>query len=181
MGKRSRKAGRLDRPAPPPGAERAKATPDPTDAFRARAAKTEAKNVEVRESLVHLAPGEYPLPLRLAIGTCIVLAISNLVFYLGGYEVEGGGNAIGGLILFEVVLIAAAVGMVKHRYWAVLGFQALLALTVLIAGLSVVVASNLWALVLCLAVIAYGGWLFWKMVRVMARIQMPEQRRRPPV
>ncbi len=180
MGKRSRKAGRLDRPAPPPGAERARAA-GPADAFRTRAEKSEAKNAEVRATLTQLEPGEYPLPLKLAIGTCIVLVAINAAMAIGGYELEEGeGTAYVQLALFSGVILMAVWGMWKHRYWAVLGFQALLALTIVIASLALITASNLWAVVLCASVIAYGSWLFWKMIRVMARIQMPEARRRPP-
>jgi hypothetical protein len=38
------------------------------------------------------------------------------------------------------------------------------------------VASNVLAVVLCLAVIVPGGYLFWKLIRAMARIQMPTRR-----
>jgi uncharacterized iron-regulated membrane protein len=43
------------------------------------------------------------------------------------------------------------------------------------------VASNVAAAVFCLAIIGLGGWLFWKLVRALARLQMPERRARPPV
>jgi hypothetical protein len=59
------------------------------------------------------------------------------------------------------------------RYWAVLGFQALLALAILAAALSLMVASNVLAAVVCLAILLPAGWLFFKMVKALARIQMP--------
>ena len=43
--------------------------------------------------------------------------------------------------------------------------------------MSVLVASNVTAVALCLAIIALCGPLFWLLVRVMARIQLPG---RPP-
>jgi hypothetical protein len=64
--------------------------------------------------------------------------------------------------------------MWKLRYWAVLGFEALLALTVLIAGLSLTVASNVAAVALSGGICVLGGWLFFKLVKAMARIQLPE-------
>lgn len=185
MGRRSRKSGRTPATGPvpaqrrtPPGAERAKV--DPAEAFAARAAKTEARNAEMRARLKPLADDEHPTALKLAIGTCVVLALSNGVLALSGYELQDEDASYVGVVLFEAILLLAAWGMYKHRYWAILGFQALLALTVLIAGLSVVVASNAWALVLCLGVIGFGGYLFWAMIRVMARVQMPEARPREP-
>jgi hypothetical protein len=63
----------------------------------------------------------------------------------------------------------------------VLGFEALLGITVAIAALSLLVASNLAAVALCLVIIGLGGWLFWKLVRVMARLQAPERRPRDAV
>jgi hypothetical protein len=71
--------------------------------------------------------------------------------------------------------------MWHHRYWAVLGFEALLGITVAIAALSLLVASNLAAVALCVVTIGLGGWLFWKLVRVMARLQAPERRPRDAV
>jgi uncharacterized membrane protein len=81
-----------------------------------------------------------------------------------------------------VILLMAAVGMWRGRYWAVLGFQALLALTIIYAALSLTVAANLAAALLCAGVIGLAGFLFYKLVRAMARIQMPrgEMRREPP-
>jgi hypothetical protein len=71
--------------------------------------------------------------------------------------------------------------MWHRRYWAVLGFEALLGITVAIAALSLLVASNLAAVALCVVIIGLGGWLFWKLVRVMARLQAPERRPRDAV
>jgi protein-S-isoprenylcysteine O-methyltransferase Ste14 len=68
--------------------------------------------------------------------------------------------------------------MYQTRYWAVLGFEALLAFQVIIASLALVVASTLAAAGICLVSIGLGGWLFWKLVRVMGRIQAGEDRRR---
>jgi hypothetical protein len=73
-------------------------------------------------------------------------------------------------------MLVDAWGMWNLRYWAVLGFQALLAVTIIIAALSLAVASNLLAVLLCLAIIVPGSWLFWKLVRVLARLQMPQRR-----
>jgi hypothetical protein len=49
---------------------------------------------------------------------------------------------------------------------------------VLVFALFLLRASNALAVVVCVAVIAAGGLLFWSLIRVMARIQMP--RRGPP-
>ena len=64
------------------------------------------------------------------------------------------------------------------KYWAVLGFEVLLGVLVVSAALSLMLASNLRAALLSLAVIVISGPLFWLLIRVMARIQMPERHRR---
>jgi hypothetical protein len=46
------------------------------------------------------------------------------------------------------------------------------------AGLSLLLASNWRGALLSLAVIVVAGALFWKLVRAMARIQMPQRPRR---
>ena len=54
----------------------------------------------------------------------------------------------------------------------------LLGITIAFAGLSLLVASNAAAIVLSLAIIGLGGWLCWKLVRVMGRLQAPRTSRR---
>ncbi len=65
--------------------------------------------------------------------------------------------------------------MYRRRYWAVLGFEALLAFQIIVTSLALVVASTILAAALCLLGIGLGGWLFWKLVRVMGRIQAGER------
>jgi hypothetical protein len=66
-------------------------------------------------------------------------------------------------------------GMWTKRYIAVLAFEGLLALAVLLFSLSLIEAANLQAVLLCVGVIVGGGWLFWKLVRVMGRLAAPRQ------
>ncbi len=68
-----------------------------------------------------------------------------------------------------------ALGMYRRRYWAVLGFEALLAFQIIVTSLALVVASTMLAAGLCVLSIVLGGWLFWKLVRVMGRIQAGER------
>jgi len=81
-------------------------------------------------------------------------------------------------VILIAILLTAAVGLWRARYWAVLGFQMLLVFQILIAFLSLIRASNVLAVVLEVAVIGLGGWLFYKLIRSMARIQMPTRERR---
>jgi hypothetical protein len=86
-----------------------------------------------------------------------------------------GGSVPGGVFL-AVVMGALAWGMYSRRYWAVLAFEGLLAFQILVASLAIVVASTIFAAVLCLLSIGLSGWLFWKLVRVMGRMQAGERR-----
>ena len=54
-----------------------------------------------------------------------------------------------------------------------LAFEALLTLIILVFSLFLVEASNIEAVVLCIAVLIGGGWLFWKLIRVMGRLAVP--------
>jgi hypothetical protein len=124
---------------------------------------------------VPLAPGERPLPVVVCAVLASLLGLANLVLYVAGAKIAGR-HPGPGVLSFSVVMLVAAWGMWGRRYWAVLGFQALLALAVLTFSLFLVEAANIEAVVLCLTIVIGGGWLFWKLVGVMARIQMPTER-----
>ena len=81
------------------------------------------------------------------------------------------------LFLF-LVLGALALNMYRRRYWAVLGFEALLAFQIIVTSLALVVASTIAAALICTVGVVLGGWLFWKLVGVMGRIQAGERRDR---
>jgi hypothetical protein len=160
-------------PRPTPPATAAPAAPRPS-----RSERTELRNAEARATLVPLGEGERPGAVTVACLVALALAALVVIGYASGARV-GGKSSLGAAVVFAAVLLVAAGGMWRARYWAVLGFEALLAFQIVIAALSLLVASNLWALLICLAVIGFGGWLFWKLIRAMARIQMPERRPAP--
>jgi hypothetical protein len=66
-------------------------------------------------------------------------------------------------------------GMWRSRYWAVLGMQTLLGITLILASLSLISASSVGAVLILVVILAGAGALFWFMVKAMARIQMPER------
>ena len=130
-----------------------------------------------RAALQPLRPGERPLAVTISAVLAGLMAVANLVLYLAGWDVRGQDPNLAGALALCVLLAAAAVGMWRLRYWAVLGFEVLLGVLLVSASLSLLLASNLRAAVLSLAVIAVAGPLFWFLIRAMARIQMPQ---RPP-
>jgi hypothetical protein len=136
----------------------------------------EAADEAARAELEPLQAGERPPALIAGVVVATALAVANVALYAAGVDVRGKAPSAGGAIGFALLMLAAAWGMWNLKYWAVLGFQALLAVTIVIAALSLAVASNLIAVALCLVIIVPGSWLFWKLVRVLARLQMPERR-----
>jgi hypothetical protein len=142
---------------------------------RRRRQTTAEREAAVREALRPLAPGERPVPVTVAAVVAALIGLSNLVMLAAHVEVNGKRPSAAGTLLFCAIMLAAAWGLWRVRYWAVLGFQALLALVVLVFALFLLRASNLLAVALCIAVIGLGGWLFFKLIRAMARIQMPER------
>jgi hypothetical protein len=155
--------------------ERAPSAPAPESAGLSR---SERRDAALRAGLDPLAPGERPRPVTVAAAVAAALALGNLVAFAAGATIDGERPSAFGVGAFTLLMLTAAWGMWRSRYWAVLGFQALLAITIMIAGLSLAVASSIPAVLVCVTIMGLGGWLFWTLVRAMARIQMPA--RRPP-
>ena len=171
MGKRSRKHR-------PPGAPTVAARPPdapPADRMRRGYARAEQRNAEVRAQLEPLKPGERPPALIAAALLATALGTANLIAWIAGVEVEGSEPSALGVLAFCAVMYVAAVGLWFARYWAVLGFEALLGLIVVFFSLFLLRASNVLAVVVCVAIISVAGWLFWKLIRVMGRIQAPQR------
>ena len=70
------------------------------------------------------------------------LAVANLVALIVGYD-SGEGQKTASSLLGTAILLVVAVGMWNVRYWAVLGMQALLAVTILLVSLALIQAVNL--------------------------------------
>jgi hypothetical protein len=126
---------------------------------------------ETRASLTPLGPGERPLGIKLAVGLALVIAVANIV----GVLVSAGDESPGLGIAFAVLMLAAAAGMWARSYLTLLAFQALLAIGIIYAALSLLFASSLLGLLISLAIIAACTPVFWLLVRVMARLQVPRE------
>ena len=147
------------------------------EARRARArARTEAKNQAVRDQLVPLEPGERPGAVTVASIAAMLLAIGNIVAYVLSDHPSGPSHSrdMVQLVLICVVLFAASIGMWLTKYWAVLGFQTVLGLQIIVYCLALTRVERLWTALLFLVIIAASCVLFWYLIRAMARIQMPE-------
>jgi hypothetical protein len=145
-----------------------------SDAMRRGYARGAERDEAIRATLTPLAPGEYPPALRTAIAVALLLALSNVALFALGGSVPGSGPRGSGLV-WVVLMLVAAWGMWRQRYWAVLGFAVVMALIAVMFTLLLLVASNVLGVVLCLAAAGSAGWLFWKLIRVMARLQAPQR------
>jgi thiamine-phosphate pyrophosphorylase len=135
---------------------------------------SEERNVELRAHLEPIAPGERPSALVVSVAAAVLLGVVNLVLAATGHSGRGGAPT---LLVYCALMFAAAWGMWTKRYIAVLLFQILLAILVVFFFLFLLRASSLGDVALSFAVIVPAGWLFWKLVRVLARLQVPLQER----
>jgi hypothetical protein len=122
-----------------------------------------------------LGEDERPAALRIAVAVCLLLALAIMIGAATVHDLSRHGGSLPGAVFLALVLALLAQGMYRRRYWAVLGFEALLAFQILVTSLALVVASTILAAAVCLISIGLGGWLFWKLVRVMGRIQAGER------
>jgi hypothetical protein len=137
--------------------------------------RSERKNQEARAALEPLQ--EYERPLVVTIGAVIsgLLALSIVVAYLAGAEVNGDRPPIAQVIVPTLLMGVMAWGMWRARYWAVLGFQVVLLILVIATALGTVQATSALQVVGNLLVLAITGTLFYFMVKALARIQMPDR------
>jgi hypothetical protein len=133
------------------------------------------RDEQARAALVPLAPGERPPALLVAVALSALLAVAVLVGGLSIHDLSRHGGSLPGAIFLAAVFGLLAIGMYARRYAAVLAFEALLTFQILVTSLALVVASTLPAAAACLLGVGLGGWLFWKLVRVMGRIQAGER------
>lgn len=144
--------------------------------FRARArARGEAKNEAARASLKPLAPGERPKAVTIAAIVAAFFAVASLVA-MAFVDVNTNDERAARVqqIFIAALLLVAAAGMWRVKYWAVLGFQTILGITVIVLFLSVLKATSLAAAAIFALLIVGFSAQFWFLVRAMARIQMPE-------
>jgi uncharacterized membrane protein (DUF2068 family) len=141
-----------------------------------RASRSEQRDAAVRATLTPLAPGERPWVITVGAALAAASGLTQLILFLVGVKLRTTGlhASAGQTIVFTVLMFLCAGGMWLMRYWAVLGFMALLAILLVFAVGALVQASNLLGLVVAVAIIGVGGYLFFKLVRVLSRIQMPK-------
>ncbi|MDP1848245.1 MAG: hypothetical protein Q8K79_10685 [Solirubrobacteraceae bacterium] len=184
MGARSRKrkrsgaratdaAAKSRAPAAPP----ASAPPPAADDKLSRGyARSRARDDEIRANLVPLAPGERPGVVTFAAVVAFVFAIANVATALTGNDISSAtGDPSVATAVTTALLLVAGFGMLARQYWAVLGFETILGLQIVFFSLYLIGVQKWWHAIVPLVAIGLLGWLFWKLVSAMARLQMPKR------
>jgi len=182
MGSRSRKRGRVGAtaaaraPEPDPAAQRTSPASDEVDPLRRRYARGRARDEAIREGLEPLAPGERPRAVTVAAIVAFVFAAANVAAALTGNDLStSDGNASAATAVTTAVLLLAGIGMLLRQYWAVLGFQTILAIQIIFFSLALLRVQKWWLGILMAIAIYLLGLMFWKLIRAMARLQMPDR------
>jgi len=145
----------------------------PVDFLERYRARTEASNAAARAKLTPLEAGERPWPLKAAAALAGLSGLINVVAYASGAKVNGSALSGGEIAAFALVAFMLAAGMWQRNGVAVLAFMAVLGIVVVLFSLFLIEASNLLGVLVPLVFIGVGGYLFWKLIRVLGRIQAP--------
>ena len=131
-----------------------------------------------------MGPYMSPIPINASMGMLISLAIalSILIAYAAGVKVDVEHSNVderpNAFQVFPpaILFLVMAWGMWGARYWAVLGFQAIMAIIMIGAFLTLIAATTVFKALSAAAILIGTGALFWFTVKALARIQMPTPR-----
>lgn len=161
MGRRSRRKPSAANPRPPAAAPVAPS-------------RSEQRDEAVRQALEPLPRGERPGAVTAAAIVAFAMAVANVVAALLGESL--GGDATSSTILSTAILLVCAGGMwFGARYWAVMGFMVVLVFQILVFALALIRVERWWVAILLVAAVSLLSWLFYKLIRALSRIQMPER------
>jgi hypothetical protein len=180
LGQRSRKRGQRQKPAAQkPAIQKPAATTAtaerPSRTEPARRPTSEERNAAVRATLEPFAPGERPWVIKVGALLAFLTGAVQLGLFVAGVKLHVADTrpAAGSTIVFAGLMFACATGMWMMRYWAVLGFMALMALLLLFFSFALIKASSLLGFAIAIAGVCITGFLFFKLVRVLSRLQLP--------
>ncbi|MEV4423561.1 hypothetical protein AB0L40_26870, partial [Patulibacter sp. NPDC049589] len=157
-------------PAPPPKA-------GGNDAMKRGYAKAELKNIAAREALEPIGPENRPRIVLIACGWLLLACISLIVSIITA-DGDGANATRFGNALMLIVVLVAVWGTYRLRPWAILGAQTLFALAFVFTILAAVFSDKA---LLSVGLVVSGlitGWVFYRMINVMARVQKMELIRR---
>ena len=125
MAPRSRKRGRRKKPRSPPPARAHRRRGRPAATAQARSESATPPSGRAGSA----RPGRAPWSIKIAALIALIVGVGDLSTCSSAAGSFGGTHtAVGGVIVFSVLMIICGLGMWQLRYWAVLGFQAVLAI-----------------------------------------------------
>lgn len=142
--------------------------------------RSELRNEQAREDLEPLAEGERPGVVTIGALVSLAIAASIIIGYLAGFKVDVENSTVderpNPFQVFPPALLFAVMGwgMWRSRYWAVLGFEAIMAIIMVGSFITLIAATSVFKAISAAAVLIGAGLLFWFTVKALARIQMPE-------
>lgn len=143
--------------------------------------RSELRNQQAREELEPLEVGERPLVVTLGAVVSMAIALITVGAWLAGAEVDIANTDLrerpNPVQVFAPAILFAtmAIGMWRTRYWAVLGFQAIMAIFMVGAIIVLVASTSIVQALSVTAVLIVAAGFFWFTVKALARIQMPER------
>ena len=142
--------------------------------------RRELRDQEAREALEPLEEGERPLVVTIGAVLSALIALSIVGAWAVGAEAptaDGGSERPTVLQVFppSILFAVMAYGMWMRRYWAVLGFQAIMAIIMVGAFIALIGATSVVRALIAAFALSAAGTLFWFTVKALARIQMPSR------
>ena len=137
--------------------------------------KSEIRNERVREGLEPLAEGERPTVVTAGAVLSFAIALVTVGAWVAGAEVDGERPAAFQVFAPAILFGVMGYGMWRTRYWAVLGFQAVMGILMVGAFLSLIAAASIAGALTALFILLGAGTFFWFTVKAMARIQIPDK------
>ncbi|MBA2763760.1 MAG: hypothetical protein H0U42_03640 [Thermoleophilaceae bacterium] len=107
-----------------------------------------------------------------ASAVAVLLGLANLI--LGIAAGAGAPDLVPAIVLLALMGVSAY-GTWNLRYWGVLTMQAVLGISIVFSALFLIAPQPLTTTLAFVALIGLFGWIFWKLVKIMARIQMPNR------
>lgn len=139
--------------------------------------RSERKDREARARLKPLRPGERPLVVTIGAVVSALISLSVIGAYAAGAEVDGDRPSLLEVLAPTIIMGVMAYGMWRARYWAVLGFQAAMALLMIGAVAALIQATDALQAIWITLVLAIAAAFFYLTVKALARIQMPQRSR----
>lgn len=143
--------------------------------------RSELRDERAREQLEPLEEGERPRAVTIGAVISMLIALSILISWIAGAKVQVVGTDLSerpnAFQVFPpaILFVVMSLGMWRARYWAVLGFEAIMAILMVGSFITLIAATSVFKAVSAGLVLIIAGAMFWFTVKALARIQMPTQ------